>query len=329
GVALKILTGDGERVASHVCESIGIDGSATLLGRDIERMTDGALAAAAEDTVVFARLSPAQKTRVVLALKSRRHVVGFIGDGINDAPSLRTADVGISVANAVGVARDAADIILLDRGLDVLHGGIREGRKAFGNLMKYVLMETSSNFGNMFSMAAAALFLPFLPMLPTQVLLNNFLYDFSQIAIPTDHVDAVYIQKPQRWNMAFIRRFMLVIGPISSLFDFTTFWLLLVIFHASAATFQTGWFVESLATQTLVLFVIRTTANPFRSRPSGALMATGAAVVAIALILPFTTIGSMVGLVPLTTRFYAFLIAVTVAYLLIVELVKRRIMRTM
>jgi Mg2+-importing ATPase len=351
GVHLKILTGDGERVAAHLCEalgvfaakshmeatippkprsasraSLGIESSAILLGRDIEKMTDGALAAAAEETVVFARLTPAQKTRIVLALKARGHVVGFMGDGINDAPSLRAADVGISVANAVDVAREAADIILLDRGLDVLHRGIREGRKAFGNLMKYLLMETSSNFGNMFSMAAAALFLPFLPMLPTQVLLNNFLYDLSQIAIPTDHVDATYMQNPQRWNIAFLRRFMLVIGPISSLFDFTTFWLLLVLFRASASTFQTGWFVESLVTQTLVLFVIRTASNPFRSRPSAALLITGVFVVGVALVLPFTTAGSWVGLVPLGARFYAFLFAVTAAYLGIVEVVKRRVM---
>jgi Mg2+-importing ATPase len=299
------------------------------MGRDIEQMTDGALVAKAEETVIFARLTPAQKTRIVLTLKARGHVVGYIGDGINDAPSLRAADVGISVANAVDVARDAADIILLDRGLDVLHGGIREGRKAFGNLMKYLLMETSSNFGNMFSMAAAALFLPFLPMLPTQVLLNNFLYDLTQVAIPTDHVDATYMQNPQRWNIAFLRRFMVIIGPISSLFDFTTFWLLLVVFHAQASTFQTGWFVESLTTQTLVLFVIRTASNPFRSRPSAALLITGIAVVAIAIALPFTAAGSWVGLVPLGARFYAFLFAVTAAYRLIVEAVKRRVMTAM
>jgi Mg2+-importing ATPase len=354
GVTLKILTGDGELVASHLCQALGvlaagthleakalarpraagaagragpgIGTSAILLGRDIEKMTDGALAAAAEGAIVFARLTPAQKTRIVLALKSRGHVVGFMGDGINDAPSLRAADVGISVANAVDVAREAADVILLDRGLDVLHRGIREGRKAFGNLMKYLLMETSSNFGNMFSMAAAALFLPFLPMLPTQVLLNNFLYDLSQVAIPTDHVDAAYMQNPQRWNIAFLRRFMLIIGPISSLFDFATFWLLLVVFHARAATFQTGWFVESLTTQTLVLFVIRTASNPFRSRPSAPLLITGILVVVVALVLPCTTVGSWVGLVPLSAPFYAFLLAVTASYLAIVEVVKRRVM---
>jgi Mg2+-importing ATPase len=326
GVHLKVLTGDGERVAAHLCEVLGFEPSAILMGRDIEQMTDGALAAKAEETVIFARLTPAQKTRIVLTLKARGHVVGYIGDGINDAPSLRAADVGISVANAVDVAREAADIILLDRGLDVLHGGIREGRKAFGNLMKYLLMETSSNFGNMFSMAAAALFLPFLPMLPTQVLLNNFLYDLTQVAIPTDRVDATYMQNPQRWNIAYLRRFMLIIGPISSLFDFTTFWLLLVVFHAQASTFQTGWFVESLTTQTLVLFVIRTASNPFRSRPSAGLLITGIVVVALAIALPFTAAGSWVGLVPLGGRFYAFLFAVTASYLLIVEAVKRRVM---
>lgn len=326
GVRLKILSGDSESVAAYVADLIGCDPSAVLTGRDIESMTDGALAAVAEETVVFARLAPAQKTRIVRALRLRGHVVGYIGDGINDAPSLRTADVGISVANAVDVARESADIILLDPGLEVLHRGIREGRRAFGNLMKYLLMETSSNFGNMFSMAAAALFLPFLPMLPTQVLLNNFLYDVTQVAIPTDRVDAGYMRNPQRWNMAFLRRFMIVIGPISSLFDFTTFWLLLVVFHAGASTFQTGWFVESLTTQTLVLFVIRTAANPFRSRPSGALLMAGVAVVAVAIALPFTPFGSWVGLVPLGLRFYVFLIGVTAAYLAIVEAVKRRVM---
>jgi Mg2+-importing ATPase len=326
GVRLKILTGDGEHVAAHLCEVLGFPSSAVVMGRDVEQMTDAALGATAEETVIFARLTPAQKTRIVLALKSRGHVVGYIGDGINDAPSLHAADVGISVANAVGVARDSADIILLGRGLDVLHRGIREGRKAFGNLMKYLLMETSSNFGNMFSMAAAAMFLPFLPMLPTQVLLNNFLYDLSQVAIPTDHVDASYMQNPQRWNIAFLRRFMIVIGPVSSLFDFATFWLLLVVFHAQASTFQTGWFVESLTTQTLVLFVIRTASNPFRSRPSAALLAIGLIVVSIALALPFTAAGAWIGLVPLGARFYAFLLGVTAAYLLVVEAVKRRVM---
>jgi Mg2+-importing ATPase len=249
-----------------------------------------------------------------------------LGRSLNDAPSLRASDVGISVSNAVGVAREAAEIILLDRGLDVLHRGIREGRAAFGSVMKYVLMETSSNFGNMFSMAAAAIVLPFLPMLPTQILLNNFLYDLSQITIPGDRVDATYLQKPQRWDIATIRRFMLLIGPISSIFNFVTFWFLLKVFHSSAALFHTGWFVESLATQTLVLFVIRTAANPFRSRPSLALVLTASCVIAAALILPFTPLGAHLGFVPLPARYFAFLGAVAVSYLAIVEVMKRRVM---
>ena len=227
GVAVKILTGDNELVAQHVCEQVGLDAARIVSGDEIERMTDGALAAVAEQTTIFARVSPAQKNRIILALKSRDHVVGFLGDGINDAPSIHTADVGISVATAVDVARDAADIILLERDLGVLHAGILEGRRAFGNVMKYLLMGTSSNFGNMFSMAGAFLFLPFLPMLPTQILLNNFLYDLAQITIPTDNVDDAFIRTPQRWNIGIIRRFMVVIGPISSIYDFLTFGVLL------------------------------------------------------------------------------------------------------
>ncbi len=252
--------------------------------------------------------------------------MGYLGDGINDAPSLHAADVGISVAGAVDVAREAADIILLERSLRVLHEGIREGRKAFGNVMKYLLMGTSSNFGNMFSMAAAALFLPFLPMRPTQILLNNFLYDLAQVTIPTDRVDASYIRKPQRWNIRLIRDFMLFIGPISSVYDFLTFFALLRFFHASEALFQTGWFVESLSTQTLVLFVIRTAGNPFRSRPSAPLAVTTISVVAAGILLPYTPIAGVLGLVPLPGAFYLFLLAVTGTYLGFVELAKRRIL---
>jgi Mg2+-importing ATPase len=289
-------------------------------------MSDAALAAIAERVHVFARVSPSQKNRIILALKSRDHVVGFLGDGINDALSLHAADVGISVANAVDVARDAADLILLDRSLGVLHEGILEGRRVFGNVMKYVLMGTSSNFGNMVSMAGAIVFLPFLPMRPTQILLNNFLYDLAEVAIPTDNVDATYVQKPQRWDAGLIRKFMLVIGPLSSIYDFVTFFVLLHVFHAGEALFQTGWFVESLATQTLVVFVIRTAGAPFRSRPSPALIAATLAVVAVALVLPFTPVAAPLGFVPLPGVFFAFLAAVTVTYLVLVEIVKRRLL---
>jgi Mg2+-importing ATPase len=290
-------------------------------------MTDTALAAVAERSSVFARVSPAQKNRILLALKQRGHVVGFLGDGINDAPSLHAADVGISVSSAVEVAREAADIILLERNLRVLHEGILEGRKSFGNVMKYLLMGTSSNFGNMFSMAAAALFLPFLPMLPTQILLNNFLYDLAQVTIPTDRVDASFIRKPQRWRIDLIRDFMIWIGPVSSVFDFVTFWVLLKMFRASAALFHTGWFVESLATQALVLFVIRTAGNPFRSRPSAPLAITTVLVVVMAGVLPFTPAAAALGFVPLPGRFFVFLLAIAGSYLVCVEAVKRRLLR--
>ena len=241
---------------------------------------------------MFARISPVQKNRILLALKHNGHAVGFMGDGINDAPSLHAADVGISVSSAADVARDAADVILIEPGLRVLHDGIIEGRKAFGNVMKYLLMGTSSNFGNVFSMAGAALFLPFLPMLPTQILLNNFLYDLAQITIPTDNVDNTYLIKPQHWDIGVIRNFMVFVGPISSIFDFLTFYVLLHFFRATEAQFHTGWFVESLATQILVVFVIRTSMNPLRSRPSIPLIATCIGVVAVGMYLPFSPVAS-------------------------------------
>jgi Mg2+-importing ATPase len=327
GVQVKILTGDNELVTRHVCQEVGLDASRIVLGDELDSMSDTALAHVAEETHVFARISPAQKDRIILALKLRSHVVGFLGDGINDAPSLHTADVGISVATAVDVAKDAAEIILLEPGLGVLHAGILEGRKAFGNVMKYLLMGTSSNFGNMFSMAAAALFLPFLPMLPMQILLNNLLYDLSQITIPTDNVDAAFIDKPRHWDISYIRDFMVLIGPISSLYDFLTFYALLALFHASEAEFHTGWFVESLATQTLVLLVIRTAGNPFRSRPSRPLLVTVVLIVVVGIALPFTPLAGPLGFTPLPITFFLFLGAVATTYLFVVEVAKRRLMR--
>jgi P-type Mg2+ transporter len=327
GVRVKILTGDNELVTAHVCEAIGLDSHGMLLGKDLDRMSDQALAHMAETTSVFARVSPAQKHRIIHALMRHGYVVGYMGDGINDAPSLHSADVGISVPTAVDVARDAADIILVEPGLSVLHSGILEGRKASGNVMKYLLMGTSSNFGNMLSMAAASVFLPFLPMLPTQILLNNFLYDLAQITIPTDNVDQEYMERPQRWDIRLIRNFMLFIGPISSLYDFLTFFVLLSIFHASEALFHTGWFVESLATQTLVLFVIRTMRNPLRSRPSPALAATACAVVLVGLLLPFTGLARPLGFTPLPWHYFVFLAVATLTYLMLVEVGKRLLMR--
>jgi Mg2+-importing ATPase len=327
GVQIKILTGDNELVTAYICGQVGIDGGEVMLGEEIARMSDSALAHVAEEYNVFARLSPAQKNRIIIALKSRSHVVGFLGDGINDAPSLHTADVGVSVAGAADVARDAADIILLERGLDVLHAGIIEGRRAFGNVLKYLLMGTSSNFGNMFSMAGASLFLPFLPMLPTQILLNNFLYDLAQVTIPTDNVDPAYTRRPQRWDIRIIRNFMLLIGPISSIYDFLTFYVLLAVFHSSEKLFHTGWFVESLATQTLVLFVIRTVGRPWQDRPSFPLALTTVLIVVAGVLLPYSALAGNLGFVPLPAAFFIFLTAATITYLGLVELVKRRLIR--
>lgn len=327
GVRVKVLTGDNELVARHVCQQVGLDGHRVVLGKEVERMSDAALGHVAEKASVFARLTPSDKNRVLRALKARGHVVGYIGDGINDAPSLHTADVGISVAGAVDVAKDAADIILLTPGLEVLHRGVREGRQAFGNVMKYLLMGTSSNFGNMLSMAAATAVLPFLPMLPLQILLNSLLYDLAQLTIPTDRVDASFIHKPRRWDIGVIRRFMLAIGPLSSIFDFVTFWALLHLFHANESLFHTGWFVESLATQTLVLFVIRTGGNPLRSRPSRALTTTVLGVVAIGLALPYSPLGPLLGFTPLPAAYLPFLAVATATYLVFVQFAKVHLLR--
>jgi Mg2+-importing ATPase len=319
---VKILTGDNALVTERICREVGLDPGRIVAGDEIDGMSDPALAAVAERTTVFARISPMQKNRIVLALRARGHVVGCLGDGINDAPALRSADVGISVDTAVDVARDAADIILLDKALGVLHDGVVEGRRSFGNIMKYVLMGTSSNFGNMLSMAAASAFLPFLPMLPLQILVNNFLYDVSQVAIPSDRVDASDLVKPRRWNVGFIRRYMLLVGPLSSLFDFATFGLMLGVFRAGEALFRTGWFVESLATQTLVVLVIRTAARPWASRPSGALVAAVTGCLATGTVLPFTPLAGWLGFTPLPAPFFAFLVAMVLAYLTLVEVTK-------
>jgi Mg2+-importing ATPase len=323
GVEVKILTGDNELVTRHICCQVGFPEPVIVLGSEIDAMTEPALNHVAEQANVFARVTPMQKLRILRALRQRGHVVGFIGDGINDAPSLHAADVGISVASAVDVARDAADIILLRPGLKVLHRGIIEGRRASGNVLKYLLMNTSSNFGNMFSMAGASLFLPFLPMLSTQILLNNFLYDSAQIMIPTDSVDAAYLRRPQRWDMRLIRNFMIFIGPISSLYDFLTFYVLLHFFHAPAPLFHTGWFVESLATQTLVVFVIRTAGNPLRSRPSVWLTLNTLLIVAVGVLLPVSPLAGLLGFTRLPLPFFLFLVVSTLTYLLLVEAGKR------
>ena len=323
GIELKILTGDNELVTRKTCELIGLEIKGTLTGTDIEAMDVQTLSRQVEHVTIFSRLTPAQKNRVMMALRHNGHVVGFMGDGINDAPSIREADVGISVENAVDIAKESADIILLKNDLRILHDGVLEGRKTFGNTMKYILMGTSSNFGNMFSVAGASLFLKFLPMLPIQILLNNLLYDVSESTIPTDNVDESYISTPKKWDIDFIKKFIMVFGPISSIFDFITFFILLVIFQANASFFQTAWFVESICTQTLVIFVIRTRVVPFyQSRPSRMLFTSTIFIVLIACVLPFTVIGSLFGFVQLPLIFYAVLAALVITYLIIVELVK-------
>ena len=331
GVAVKIVTGDNERVTRHVCTELGVPINGVLTGTEVATMNDDALRARVESVNLFCRVNPSQKNRIILALKARGHVVGYLGDGINDAPSLHTADVGISVDGAVDVAKQAAAMILLEKDLMVLHKGILEGRRTFGNVMKYIMMATSSNFGNMFSMAAATLFLPFLPMLPLQILLNNLLYDVSEITLPLDNVDDEDLVQPKRWDMAFIRNFMLTIGPISSLFDFLTFYLLLRLFNAHEALFRTGWFVESIATQVLVIFVIRTRRNPLRSHPHRWLVATSLAVVLVAMLLPFTPLAPYLGFAPLPPVFFGLLAALLLLYLLMVEGAKqwfyRRLMK--
>ncbi|MGB0057152.1 MAG: magnesium-translocating P-type ATPase [Methyloceanibacter sp.] len=323
GVGIKIITGDNERVTQYVCTQLDIPIEGLLTGTELASLSEEALSARIEETNLFCRVNPSQKNRIILALKRRGHVVGYLGDGINDAPSLHTADVGISVDGAVDVAKDAADIILLEHDLEVVERGVREGRRTFGNIMKYIMMGTSSNFGNMFSMAGASLILPFLPMLPIQVLLNNFLYDLSEVPIPMDDVDDELLAQPRHWDIKFIRNFMLVLGSVSSIFDFLTFGLLLWVFNATETLFQTGWFMESLATQVLVIFVIRTRGSPLRSRPNPLLAGTSLIVAAVGVLLPYTGIGRWFGFVPLPLTFLAALGVMVVCYLVLAEGVKR------
>ena len=324
GIEVKILTGDNEFVTQKVCDEIGLSIKGILLGTQLVSLTDDALRVAVENTTIFARVSPEQKTRIIYALQANNHVVGYIGDGINDASSLKDSDVGISVNSAVDVAKESASIVLTHKSLRVLKDGIIDGRKTFGNTMKYIMMNLSSNFGNMFSVAGAILFLPFLPMLPLQILLNNFLYDFSQLTIPADNVDKNFIDKPKRWNMKFVRNFMLFFGPISSVFDFLTFFIMLYLFHAPAGYFQTAWFMESLATQTLVIYVIRTKNTPFlESKPHIYLTLSTLAAVIIGWILPYTPIGDFFGFEHLPLNIVLVLAGLVLSYLMLVEIGKR------
>jgi Mg2+-importing ATPase len=326
-VTVKIVTGDSELVTQHICTQLKIPITGILTGKEIAQMDDSALRVKVESANLFCRVNPSQKDRVILALKARGHVVGYLGDGINDAPPLHSADVGLSVDSAVDVAKEAADMILLNHDLNVIHAGVLEGRRTFGNIMKYIMMGTSSNFGNMFSMAGAALFLPFLPMLPTQILLNNILYDLSEVPIPLDKVDAEELRKPRELDIKFIRNYMLVIGPISSVFDFLTFYIMLTLLEADEALFQTGWFIESLCTQVLVIFIIRTRGNPLKSRAHPILVVTSLTVVVLAVIIPFTPLGTYFGFVPPPARFYFILAALVVIYLIVVEVAKRSFYR--
>jgi Mg2+-importing ATPase len=322
-ISVKIITGDNGTVAAKVCRDIGLELGQVLNGTDLDALDDDALATVIPNATVFARVSPEQKSRIITVARRLGDDVAFLGDGVNDAVALHAADVGISVDSATDVAKDAADIVLLDKDLGVLADGVMEGRRIFANTMKYVLMATSSNFGNMFSAAGASLFLSFLPMLPSQILLNNLLYDAGQLAIPTDRVDPEVVARPAAWNIGFVRRFMATFGPISSIFDFLTFFVMLGILHASHAEFRTGWFVESLATQTLVVFLIRTRRVPFfRSKPSVGMLITPVSMALLGAILPFTPLAHLLGFSTLPFTFFLILFAMILTYLALVEFAK-------
>jgi len=350
GVTVKVLTGDNDLVTRKVCTEVGINAEKIILGNDVEKMSDEQLADAVDGTDVYARLSPAHKKRVVQALQKKGHVVGFMGDGINDAPALRAADVGISVDTAVDIAKESADMILLEKSLMVLEEGVLEGRKVFANILKYIRMGASSNFGNMFSVLGASAWFPFLPMQPLQILTNNLLYDFSQVPIPTDNVGAQYIAKPRPWNIGEIAKFIIFIGPISSIFDYTTFSVMWFFFKCNqvgvtpdlvarfgddaanhthaAALFNTGWFVESIMTQTLIIHVIRTSLLPFiQSRASWQLTMTTILIMAIGAYLPFSPLASSLGFAPLPWQFWPILAATLVCYVGLTQLIKSWLVR--
>jgi Mg2+-importing ATPase len=324
GVDVKILTGDNELVAAKICEELHIPVYRLVKGSDLSGMSLTDVRAAAEEATIFARITPEQKLDIIKALKANKHVVGFMGDGVNDAPALFEADVGISVDSAVDVAKDAADIVLLDKDLLVLANGIGEGRKVYGNVTKYILMGTSSNFGNMFSAAAASLFLNFLPMLPMQILFMNIFYDIANMTLPSDTVDEEYTSLPRRWDIGFVRKFTLFFGPFSSVYDFLTFGIMLFIFNAAtvarAPLFQSGWFVESFWTEVLVIFVIRTRRIPFtKSRPGKWLTVLTLSCVAVGTILPFTFLGRFLGFTALPPEYWILLLLMVATYLLLVE----------
>lgn len=327
GISLKIITGDNQWVAKHVAAQIGLDYEQMLTGADLHQLTTDVLTRKVERTGLFAEIEPAQKERIILALQKNGHAVGYLGDGINDANALKVADVGISIDNAVDVAKEAASVVLLERNMHVIVDGILEGRKTFTNTLKYIFVTTSANFGNMFSMAVASLFLPFLPLLPVQILLNNFLSDVPALAIASDKVDEELLAKPRRWNIKYIRRFMIVFGLQSSLFDFVTFVLLLYVFHASPAVFRSGWFMESLLTEILILLIIRTQRPLFRSMPSRTLLIAALFSFCMAILLPYLPFSKMFELTPLPFTLMAGIVTITVIYVIAGELTKRAVMR--
>jgi len=323
GVKLKIITGDNALVAESLALQVGIIDPQILTGAEMQKMSNTALVHRAPQTDIFAEVEPNQKERIILLLKKAGNVVGFMGDGINDAPALHTADVGISVDTAVDVAKEAADIVLLSRDLDVLVSGIIEGRKTFSNTMKYIFMATSANFGNMFSMAGASLFLPFLPLLPKQILLTNLLTDFPEMAISTDRVDTVNIQSPQRWDLRFIKRFMITFGLLSSVFDYLTFGILLFIFHANEKVFQTGWFIESVISATLIVLVVRTRLPFFKSLPGKYLSIATVLILLLVLIFPLTSLSSWFGFTRVPVAYYGWMLLIIICYMVIAELTKQ------
>ena len=330
GVAVKVLTGDNEVITKQVCKQVQLPVDNILLGSQMDALSDEELAGVAEITTVFAKLSPQQKARIIRVLKQGGHTVGFMGDGINDAAAMRESDVGISVDTAVDIAKESADIILLEKDLLVLKAGVIEGRKTFGNTIKYIKMTASSNFGNMFSVLAASAFLPFLPMLPIQILVLNLLYDISQIAIPWDNMDVEYLRKPRQWDASGISKFMLWIGPTSSVFDITTYLLMWFVFgcndaanpHA-VALFHAGWFVESLMSQTLIVHFIRTKKLPFvQSRATAPVMLLTSAIIAIGVAIPFTPFGAYLKMAALPLAYFPWLIATMVCYMLVCQALK-------
>jgi Mg2+-importing ATPase len=327
GVQVKVLTGDNEVITRKICREVNLPVERVVLGQDLQSLTPAQLAEVAESAQVFAKLSPMQKAAVIAALQRKGHVVGFLGDGINDGPALKGADVGVSVDSAVDIAKESADIILLEKSLLVLDDGVIEGRKVFGNVVKYIRMGASSNFGNMFSVLGASAWLPFLPMAPVQVLTNNLLYDISQTAIPTDNVDEDYLSRPRRWEIGNIGRYMLFIGPISSIFDYITYLTMYFLFGATtvaqASLFQTGWFVESLVSQTLIIHIIRTRRLAFiESRASPPLLFTSLAVCLAGIWLPYSPFARALGFVSLPALYWPILAAMLLAYLSLTHLMK-------